>query len=341
MHTQMYMLEGSSRWNMNRAHAAVGLHVSGASQTRIYDVRLKSERIAVEYLLAQSDRGDLLGPQQHSELGTILSDRQVEVQEEECLDITISDAVEILSQRPSEVDTSAPHGAFLLPVSHNTSPHTSSQSLALSPQSDAAESPPEEPRPESTQSISLPADSPDASTYTTSQAALRPDASRICECVSLRLLKEFELARNRPKDSKVYGEIIRPHITTAGRQPRHTGADQLGSCYYKQHHCVLLAPLLLHHRTRKVTFHKPVSCILAVPHASSTNSCLMAVPHASSTNSCLMAVPMPPALTPASWQFPSLQAFLLLHRTHRVTFTCSVYCFILTRTGSPSTSPIS
>ena len=34
------------------------------------------------------------------------------------------------------------------------------------------------------------------------QAALRPDASRICECVSLRLLKEFELARNRPKDSK-------------------------------------------------------------------------------------------------------------------------------------------
>ncbi|KAI4800784.1 hypothetical protein KUCAC02_007082 [Chaenocephalus aceratus] len=34
------------------------------------------------------------------------------------------------------------------------------------------------------------------------QAALRPDANRMCECVSLRLLKEFELARNRPKDSK-------------------------------------------------------------------------------------------------------------------------------------------
>ncbi|KAI4832565.1 hypothetical protein KUCAC02_015528 [Chaenocephalus aceratus] len=168
---------------MNQAHAAV--HVSGASQTRIYNVRLKThlnalsqrvlncallpefippgkptgERIAVEYLLAQSDRGDLLGPQQDSELGTIVPDRQVDVQEEEeCLDITISDAVEILSQRPSEVDTSAPRGA---------SPHTSSQSLALSPQSDAAESPPEEPRPEST--ISLPAESPDASTYTTSQ----------------------------------------------------------------------------------------------------------------------------------------------------------------------------
>ncbi|KAK5925692.1 hypothetical protein CgunFtcFv8_018196 [Champsocephalus gunnari] len=78
------------------------------------------ERIAVEYLLAQSDRGDLLGPQQDSELGTIVPDRQVEEvqEEEECLDITISDAVEILSQRPSEVDTSAPRGA---------SPHTSSQ----------------------------------------------------------------------------------------------------------------------------------------------------------------------------------------------------------------------
>ncbi|KAI9525163.1 hypothetical protein NQZ68_009362 [Dissostichus eleginoides] len=71
---------------------------------------IPGERIAVEYLLAQSDRGDLLGPQQRSELGTILPDRQVEVQVEECLDITISDAVEILSQRPSEVDTSAPHG---------------------------------------------------------------------------------------------------------------------------------------------------------------------------------------------------------------------------------------
>ncbi|KAJ4925483.1 hypothetical protein JOQ06_018213 [Pogonophryne albipinna] len=40
MHTQMYMLERSSRWNMNRAHAAV--YVSGASQTRIYNVRLKT-----------------------------------------------------------------------------------------------------------------------------------------------------------------------------------------------------------------------------------------------------------------------------------------------------------
>ncbi|KAI4799317.1 hypothetical protein KUCAC02_017016 [Chaenocephalus aceratus] len=63
------------------------------------------ERIAVEYLLAQSDRGDLLGPQQDGELGTIVPDRQVEEaeeeEEEECLDITSSDAVQILSQRPA------------------------------------------------------------------------------------------------------------------------------------------------------------------------------------------------------------------------------------------------
>jgi len=40
MHTQMYMLEGGSRWNMNRAHEAVD--VSETSHTRIYDVRLMS-----------------------------------------------------------------------------------------------------------------------------------------------------------------------------------------------------------------------------------------------------------------------------------------------------------
>lgn len=41
MHTQMYMLEAGSRWNMNRAHEAVD--VSGASHTKIYDVCLMSK----------------------------------------------------------------------------------------------------------------------------------------------------------------------------------------------------------------------------------------------------------------------------------------------------------
>lgn len=63
---------------------------------------MAGERIAVEYLLAQSDRGDLLGPQQHSELGIILPDLRVEVQEEECLDVTISDAADILIESPTE-----------------------------------------------------------------------------------------------------------------------------------------------------------------------------------------------------------------------------------------------
>ncbi|KAI9525195.1 hypothetical protein NQZ68_009403 [Dissostichus eleginoides] len=144
---------------------------------------IPGERIAVEYLLAQSDRGDLLGPQQHSELGTI------QVQEEECLDITISDAVEILSQRPSEVDTSAPRCVFPLPVSHNTSPHTSSQNTRCDSRGV-----------EGWEAV----DDLAKLFMTHGQAALRPDANRICECVSLRLLKEFELARNRPKDSKGY-----------------------------------------------------------------------------------------------------------------------------------------
>lgn len=54
---------------------------------------MAGEHIAVEYLLAQSDRGDLLDPKQHSELGIILADLEVEIQEE-CLDVTGSDAAD-------------------------------------------------------------------------------------------------------------------------------------------------------------------------------------------------------------------------------------------------------
>jgi hypothetical protein len=39
-HMQMYMLEGGSRWNMNRVREAVD--ISEVSQTRIYDIRLMS-----------------------------------------------------------------------------------------------------------------------------------------------------------------------------------------------------------------------------------------------------------------------------------------------------------
>ena len=40
LHTQMYMLEGLSRWNINRAQQALNMSVT--SQTRIYGVRLMS-----------------------------------------------------------------------------------------------------------------------------------------------------------------------------------------------------------------------------------------------------------------------------------------------------------
>ncbi|CAL8234303.1 unnamed protein product [Boreogadus saida] len=88
----VYMLEGVSRWNMGRAKEAVD--VEGASTLRSFDVRLMShlsnlsqrvlgstlvpeftppgkptsERIAVEYLLAQTNRGDLLAPNQVPEV---------------------------------------------------------------------------------------------------------------------------------------------------------------------------------------------------------------------------------------------------------------------------------
>lgn len=54
---------------------------------------MADERIAVEYLLAQSDRGDLLSPLVQGEI--TLPEMQVKVQEDECLDVTISDAAHI------------------------------------------------------------------------------------------------------------------------------------------------------------------------------------------------------------------------------------------------------
>ncbi|RXN02310.1 hypothetical protein ROHU_035082 [Labeo rohita] len=55
---------------------------------------IPDERVAVEYLLAQSDRGDLLSPLVHGEI-TPPETQEVEVQEDECLDVTICDAADI------------------------------------------------------------------------------------------------------------------------------------------------------------------------------------------------------------------------------------------------------
>ncbi|RXN02313.1 Carboxyl-terminal PDZ ligand of neuronal nitric oxide synthase [Labeo rohita] len=55
---------------------------------------IPDEHVAVEYLLAQSDRGDLLSPLVHGEI-TPPETQEVEVQEDECLDVTICDAADI------------------------------------------------------------------------------------------------------------------------------------------------------------------------------------------------------------------------------------------------------
>ncbi len=58
------------------------------------------------------------------------------------------------------------------------------------------------------------------------QAAHDPEVHRVCECVCIRLLKEFQQARNRPKDtqgktlpiSTIYCGGIQPLETAAGGQ---------------------------------------------------------------------------------------------------------------------------
>ncbi|XP_039655399.1 uncharacterized protein LOC120558453 [Perca fluviatilis] len=138
LHTQMYLLEGLSRWNHNRSQQALGM--SGTSRTKMYDVRLMSsvnvlsnrvlgsgllpefippgkptgERIAVEYLLAQSNRGDLLSAQK--EIGAIPPEMLDEAQEDECPDVTVPQATDISFQSSSQEST-LESGVFSSPAS--------------------------------------------------------------------------------------------------------------------------------------------------------------------------------------------------------------------------------
>ncbi|XP_041658916.1 uncharacterized protein LOC121519883 [Cheilinus undulatus] len=172
MHTQMYMLEGGSRWNINRAREAV--HLRSASHSRLYDVRLMcnlsslsnrvlgqslipefippgrptDEHIAVEYLLAQSGRGDMLQPQPHKELDITLPDMQDEVEEDDYPDATMSDPSDILAEnqpvalmREDHPDVSSPQTPVV-----DFGPSTSPQSLTVpsgpdSPGNDATSGP--------------------------------------------------------------------------------------------------------------------------------------------------------------------------------------------------------
>ncbi|XP_078657398.1 uncharacterized protein LOC144903286 isoform X1 [Branchiostoma floridae x Branchiostoma belcheri] len=122
-HTQMYMIEGGSRWNINRAREAVQRPVT--SKTRLYDVRLMSnintisqrvlgvkllpefsppgkptdELMAIQYLLAQSARGDLTASVvRDDDVGSLLPELVLEeADEEDLLDVTVCLAEHIWS----------------------------------------------------------------------------------------------------------------------------------------------------------------------------------------------------------------------------------------------------
>lgn len=62
---------------------------------------MPGELVAVEYLLAQSNRGDLLSAP--DEICAILPGMLEEVQEDECPDVTIPQATDILFESTSQV----------------------------------------------------------------------------------------------------------------------------------------------------------------------------------------------------------------------------------------------
>lgn len=62
---------------------------------------MAGEHIAVEYLLAQSNRGDLLSEQ--NEIDAVLPEMLDEVQEDQCPDVTIPQATDITFQSSSQV----------------------------------------------------------------------------------------------------------------------------------------------------------------------------------------------------------------------------------------------
>ncbi|XP_016424202.1 uncharacterized protein LOC107752689, partial [Sinocyclocheilus rhinocerous] len=227
------------------------------------------ECIAVEYFLAQSDRGDLLSPLEHVEITP--PETQVEVQEDECLDVTICDAADINLDAHtrgsssshddsliSSLETSLPSGGSYSPDIEDIScagPSTSApdsrcdsrgvpgweavdnlagylvslnRTITALSTNEIAEilrlywclhaidrSPstyslkckknvlPGRWRASRKHSGSAPGQQAAERLFMThGQAAQRPDVNRISECVTLKLLKEFREARNRPKDNK-------------------------------------------------------------------------------------------------------------------------------------------
>ncbi|XP_030219179.1 uncharacterized protein LOC115548574 [Gadus morhua] len=260
VHMQMYMLEGISRWNMGRAKEAVD--VEGASTLRSFDVRLMShlnnlsqrvhgcalvpeftlpgkptgERIAVEYLLEQTNRGDLLAPSQASISEIPLPVLEEEEEEEEEDDAISMPAISVpaISMPASVTETSQCDSrgvpgwdavdalaAYLLGLNrtitalsakeeadivrlyaalHAMDRKPSRYTQKAKKKSHASGGPWRAPR---KPSGSAPGQQAAERLYMThGQAAQDPEVHRVCECVCLRLLKEFEQSRNRPKDTK-------------------------------------------------------------------------------------------------------------------------------------------
>ncbi|KAI7800442.1 hypothetical protein IRJ41_003392 [Triplophysa rosa] len=199
LHTQMYMLEGASRWNINRAHQAVDM---------------SDERIAVEYLLAQSGRGDLLYPLEPGEI--TLLEMQVEVQEDECLDITNRRCDSRGVPGWESVDNLA---GYLISLNRTITALSTNEiaeilrlysclhSIDQSPSKYSLKCKkkilPGHWRASRKRSGSAPGQQAAERLFMThGQVAQRPDVNRISECIALKLLKEFREARNRPKDNK-------------------------------------------------------------------------------------------------------------------------------------------
>ncbi|XP_041658918.1 uncharacterized protein LOC121519885 [Cheilinus undulatus] len=242
---------------------------------------LQDEHIAVEYLLAQSGRGDMLQPQPHKELDITLPDMQDEVEEDDYPDATMSDPSDILAEnqpvalmREDHPDVSSPQTPVV-----DFGPSTSPQSLTVpsgpdSPGNDATSGPctsqqdsrcdargfpgwedvdnlaeflvslnrtitalsagevneivrlyfllhpmdksptkytlkskkktlPGPWRASRKRSGSAPGQQAAERLFMThGQAAQRPDTNRVSECVCIKLCKEYQQARNRPKDCK-------------------------------------------------------------------------------------------------------------------------------------------
>ncbi|XP_057700251.1 uncharacterized protein LOC130920813 [Corythoichthys intestinalis] len=277
LHMQMYMIEGLARWNMSRAKE--GVEVDGASNIRSFDVRLMShlnnlsqricgsalvaeftpprrptdERIAVDYLLAQTNRGDLLSPSRVPEISALVFEEdeeeadcdthveELEAEAEEA-DSTIlsTDQLsrgdtesEVLATETSQCDSRGVVGweavdvlaAYFVGLNrtitalstkeeidivrlytnlHDMDKAPSRYTQKARKKARVSAGPWRSPR---KPSGSAPGQQAAERLYMThGQAAQDPEVNRVSECVCLRLAKEFEQARNRPKDTK--GKIL-------------------------------------------------------------------------------------------------------------------------------------